>query len=152
MHVWSPLGNLPCVTHDNIQHASRVEAEPIQMHLRNRSGAMHKRWLFRHTRMHVHTSKPTKHCRPSHNAPKIMNAFTCDPDLQRATLRATGNDLTLLNIRTSPVNGKWNNGETLFFVLFTKNWLHVTQNYRLIPPNTMSRTTDVDKLQTRKLF
>ena len=56
----SPLGNFPCVTHDNTEHASRTEKEPLQMHLRNRSGVMHTRWLFKHTQMLEHTSMSTR--------------------------------------------------------------------------------------------
>ena len=135
MHLWSPLGNLPCVTHDNIQHASRIETEPIQMHLRNRSSVMHKRWLFKHTRMHVHTSMPTRHCRPSHNAPKFMNA----PDLQRSTLCAAGNDSTSpvsLGLHWSMANGI-TEGHCFSFCSH-KELAHATQNYRLITPSTLS--------------
>ena len=119
------------------------------MHLRNRSGVMHKRWFFKHTRMHVHTSMSTKHCRPSYNATKIMNTFTCDPDIQQATLC---NDSTLLYLPSSLVDGQWHNGETLFSFCFHKKLAHATPNYRLVPPNTMSWTTEMDKKQTHELF
>ena len=83
----SPLANFPCVTDDNTERVPRIESELLHMHLRDRSGVMYTRWLFKHMQNLVHTSMSTKYCRPSHNAQKIMNAFTCDPDLQRATPR-----------------------------------------------------------------
>ena len=117
----SPLGNFPCVTHDNTEHASRTEKEPLQMHLRNRSGVMHTRWLFKHTQMLEHTSMSTRYCRPSHNARKIMNAFTCDPDLQRASLSTTVNDWTL----HTDFMGRWQMAQRkdIVFALLTQNWL-----------------------------
>ena len=111
MHVCRRWATSPAslVTTFSMHH--ELKRNTLQMHLRNRSGVMHKRWLFKHARMHVHTSMPTKHCRPSYNATKTMNTFTCDPHIQQATLC---NDSTLLYIRTSLVDDQWHNGKTLF--------------------------------------
>ena len=138
-------------TRDNIQHASRIETELLKMHLRNRNGVMHTRWLYKKMQAHVHLPMSTRHCRPSNNARRTMNAFTCDTDLQLTTLCSAGNGSTILYTETSLVDGKWHNEKTFILVLLTQNLAKAAQNLPIHDAKKMSSNTEKDKLQTLHL-
>ena len=132
------------VTRDNIQHASRIETELLQMHLRIRNGVMHTRWLYKNASAraspNVNEALPSLKQR-TQNYECIHMRYRSSTD---SALCAEGNDSTMLYTGTSLVDGKWHNEKTFILVLLTQNLAHAAQNLPIHDAKKMSSNTEMD--------
>ena len=131
----SPMGNFPCVTHDNTEHASRTEKKPA-------NASEKSKWCHAHE-MALQTYA---------NARAYLNVNEVVPSLTQRTenherihmrSRSSTGHAEYYGKRLDPqygLQGPMANGPTkrhCFRFAHTK-LAHSTQNYRLITPSTMS--------------